>query len=304
MKKVIVTGATSMIGSSLVNLLAEENISVVAISRPNSKNIKHIIDSDNITIIEQDLSDLYSLFSEKSEKFDILFHFGWSGTSKKERNNLFIQNSNIKYTLDAVKLAKKTNCKSFIGAGSQAEYGILTGKISDTTPINPITPYGICKHTAFKLSKILCDKFNIKHNWGRILSVYGPGDNDSTLIMSCINSLINNKKLKTTNGKQLWDYLYSDDCARAFIAIAEKGKKGRDYCIGSGETKSIEEYIQCIKDNITNHHDIIKMGNLKSSNQHDYLCADISKLSKDTGFKPKIDFEEGIKRTIHWFKNR
>jgi len=163
--------------------------------------------------------------------------------------------------------------------------------------------YGIAKYAAGKLSKLLCDNIDIKHVWGRVLSIYGPGDNDYTLVMSCIKSLLNNERFSTTKGEQLWDYMYSEDCANAFLSIAEKGHHGNNYCICSGEVRSIKEYIEIIKSNFPSSMPV-GYGDLKySNNQIMNLQGDISKLYEHTGFRPEISFELGIKKTIDWFKN-
>jgi len=298
----VVTGSTGMIGRALIDLLIKKDIGVIAISRPNSKRINNFPISDKIKIIECDLSNLSSISNELTNDFDAFFHLGWFGTFKDSRENPFIQELNIQYTLDAVKLANDLGCKTFVGAGSQAEYGIVNQKLFDNTPVNPIMAYGIAKYAAGKLSKILCDDLNIKHVWGRLLSVYGPGDNENTLIMSCIKSLINNEKFSSTEGKQLWDYMYSEDCANAFLSMAEKGKHGNTYCICSGEIKSIREYIEILKSNFPSSKPI-GFGDLEySNNQIMYLHGDISKLQEHTDFKPEISFEKGIQKTINWFK--
>lgn len=294
-----------MIGATLIDLLIKKDIEVFAISRPKSNKIKNIPKSEKIKVVECDLSKLSSISSEIPNDCNVFFHLGWSGTSKEQRNDPYIQQLNIQYTLDAVRLASDLGCETFVGAGSQAEYGIVNQKLYDNTPINPIIAYGIAKYAAGKLSKLLCDSLNIKHVWGRVLSVYGPGDNDYTLVMSCIKSLFNNEKFSTTEGKQLWDYMYSEDCANAFLSMAEKGKHGNTYCICSGEVKSIKEYIEIIKSNFPSSMPI-GHGDLKcSNNQIMNLHGDTFKLSEHTGFKPEVSFENGIKKTIDWFnKNK
>ncbi len=297
MNKAIITGATGMIGVALINLLLKEDYEIIAIARPNSKKLKNIPKNDKIDIIECDLSDLKSL-NDKITNCELFFHFGWIGTTGKARDDAHLQLKNIEYTLDAVKLAKSSGCTTFIGAGSQAEYGLTDEKLSPNTPVNPITGYGIAKYSAGKLSRLLADNLEMKHCWARILSVYGPGDNNS-MIMSCINSILNNNEFNTTNGDQLWDYVYCDDCAQAFFDIAKNGKNGKIYTIGSGNAIPLKEYINTIKD-IINPNFEIGFGKIDYyPNQVMYLCADISDLTSDTGFKPKVSFEEGIKNTIN-----
>jgi len=297
MNKAIITGATGMIGVALINLLLKEDYEIIAIVRPNSKKLKNIPKNDKISIIECDLSDL-KLLTGKFADCDLFFHFGWVGTTGNSRDNTYLQLKNIEYTLDAVHLAKNSGCTTFVGAGSQAEYGLTDKKLSSYTPTNPVTGYGIAKLAAGKLSRLLANQLDIKHCWGRILSVYGPGDNNS-MIMACINSIMNNEHFDTTKGDQLWDYLFSEDCAKAFLLIAEKGKNGAVYTVGSGNAIPLKNYVETIRD-IINPNFKIGFGNIDYyPNQVMYLCADISDLTTDTGFKPNISFEEGIKRTIN-----
>lgn len=297
MNKAIITGATGMIGVALINLLLKEDYEIIAIVRPNSKKLKNIPKNDKISIIECDLSDL-KLLTGKFADCDLFFHFGWVGTTGNSRDNTYLQLKNIEYTLDAVHLAKNSGCTTFVGAGSQAEYGLTDKKLSPYTPTNPVTGYGIAKLAAGKLSRLLANQLDIKHCWGRILSVYGPGDNNS-MIMACINSIMNNEHFDTTKGDQLWDYLFSEDCAKAFLLIAEKGKNGAVYTVGSGNAIPLKNYVETIRD-IINPNFKIGFGNIDYyPNQVMYLCADISDLTTDTGFKPNISFEEGIKRTIN-----
>ena len=227
----------------------------------------------------------------------------WDGTRGEERNNVKLQLKNIDYTLKALTLAKKIGCRKFIGTGSQAEYGRVSEKISPNTVANPETAYGIAKLCAGQISKIKANQIGIEHIWTRILSVYGPYDNENTMIMSSIREMIeNNKSPKYTKAEQLWDYIYTQDIAKALYLIAQKGKSGEVYCIGSGTVKPLYEYINIIKNEINSQLEI-KFGEIPyTKNQVMYLCADISKLTKDTGFKPEISFEEGIKRTIKWYK--
>jgi len=189
-------------------------------------------------------------------------------------------------------------CKKFIGAGSQAEYGIVTEPLKPDTPVNPLSGYGIAKYAAGKLSGLLCTQLGLQFNWVRILSVYGPHDGAHTLIMYAINELRAGRSPEFTKCEQIWDYLYNDDSARAFLAIGEKGVDGKTYPLGSGNKKILSEYLEIIK-NIIAPNITLQFGKKEYyPHQPMYLCADISELSNDTGWKPEVSFEEGIKLII------
>jgi Nucleoside-diphosphate-sugar epimerases len=304
MKKIVLTGATSMIGVALIKECIENNVQVLAIVRSNSQNIMRIPKSELVNIVECDLDNLKELtFTEN--KYDVFYHLAWDYTSRTYRDEPCRQNKNVNYTLDAVNLASKLGCHTFIGAGSQAEYGrVENSVITPNTPINPDIAYGIAKYSAGKLSRLMCRDLGMKHIWTRIFSVYGPYDNSNTMIMYAINKFLAKERPSFTKSEQLWDYLYSGDAAQALYLLGIKGKDKSVYCIGSGIVHPLYDYIYKIRDTI-NTQLLIGIGDKKySENQVMNLCADITNLIEDTGFKPKYSFDEGIKLTIEWVKNK
>ncbi|MEG1313963.1 MAG: NAD(P)-dependent oxidoreductase [Bacilli bacterium] len=299
-KSAVITGATGMLGISLIEILLEQKIYCLAIVRSNSNRVKYLPKSKYLTVLECDISKYQTIDIETQKKYDAFFHFAWNGTVGNERSNYVNQINNIQYTLDALELAKKFKCKIFIGAGSLAEYGQVNHVISPDTPVNPESGYGIAKYAAGKFSAIKAKELNLEFIWMRIFSVYGPYNIENSMIISVIKSLIKEKKASLSKGSQMWDYLYSKDAALAFLKIAKKGKDQSIYCIGSGESKPISEYAMILK-NTLNESLILEFGKIPySENQIMYLCSDISLLTKDTGFSPMISFEQGIRETIEW----
>lgn len=303
MKKVILTGGTGMLGIALIQLFIQKNIEVLVIVRPNSKRRDALPVSEYVKVIECDLKDLLQLKGQITGTYDAFFHFAWDGTYGEARNDMQLQNRNVKAVLDAVELAKSVGCTTFLGAGSQAEYGRVDGiKLAPTTPTNPETGYGIGKLCAGQMSRILCKQLGMKHIWVRILSTYGPHDGLHTMVMSGIVKMLNRERPQYTKGEQMWDYLYCDDAARAFYLAAEKGTDGSVYCIGSGQVRPLSEYITIIRDTIDKNIEI-GLGEIPYyDKQVMYLCADIENLRQDTGFEPEISFEEGIRRTVDWYR--
>ena len=192
----------------------------------------------------------------------------------------------------------------FVGAGSQAEYGRVEGVLSASTPVFPENGYGIAKLCAGQMSRILCEQKQIEHIWTRILSIYGPYDGENTMIMSSIGKLLRGEKPALTKGEQQWDYLYSKDAGYAMYLLGEKGVSGKVYCIGSGKTRCLAEYVKVLRDSISTELPLGFGEIAYAPKQVMHLCADISDLTNDTGFIPQYSFEEGIKETIEWYKGR
>lgn len=293
MKHILLTGATGMIGSAIVREALKRDCEVTCIIRANSARAVNIPKDGRIHVVECDISDYGSL--ELSGKYDVFMHLAWDKTSVGGRDDVDCQLKNIQYTLDAVRLAKRAGCSVFIGAGSQAEYGVQSIPLTPDLPVNPESGYGIAKFAAGKFSGMLCKQLGLRYNWIRILSVYGPNDGENTLISYLIRELKAGRSPELTKCEQTWDYLHCDDAARAFFAVAEKGVDGKTYPLGSGKRRPLSEYVTAVRDAV-NPAIRIEFGK-KPYYPHQPMClvADISELVADTGWRPEIEFVDGVK---------
>ena len=303
-KKAVVTGATGAVGMALIHELISRGIETTVFVRGGSARNDRIPASPLVHTVECSLDQMKDYAVAKDETYDVFFHFAWAGTTGEARNDMPLQNQNVAYTLDAVALAERMGCHTFIGAGSQAEYGRVEGMLSANTPAFPENGYGMAKLCAGQMSRVMCEQKGIRHLWVRILSVYGPYDGPNSMVMGTIRKLIEGEKPSFTAGEQIWDYLYSGDAAKAFLAIAEKGKSGSIYCFGSGMPRMLKEYIEEIRDAV-NPDAELGLGEVPyAPKQVMYLCADISDLTRDTGFLPETSFEDGIRKTVAWYESQ
>lgn len=296
MNRIIITGATGMIGANLARYAESQQCRVLCIIRPGSSKESNIPRSDNVDILYAELSDYKNI--KPDGEYDIFFHLAWEKTFGASRDDVDSQFQNIGYTLDAVRLAHRFGCRVFVGAGSQAEYGTVGTVLKPDTPVNPLSGYGIAKYSAGKLSGLLCSQLGIRHNWVRILSVYGTLDSPQTLIMYAINSLLKGVKPSFTKCEQIWDYINEYDAAAALYSIGVKGVDQRVYPLGSGSKRKLFLYLQEIRDIIAPG---IQLGFGEKDyypNQPMYLCADISSITADTGWVPCVGFEEGVRRIV------
>lgn len=296
MKSILITGATGMIGSAIVEQAVKQGYEVTCLIRRGTTRIDNIPKDKNVKLIECDIDEYSSL--ELEEDYDVFMHLAWLKTFGNDRDNVELQLKNVQYTIDAVNLAKRAGCTVFIGAGSQAEYGIQKVDLTPSLPVNPESGYGIAKYTAGKLANMLCQQLEIRFNWLRILSVYGKNDNSYTLISYVIRELKAGRSPKLTKCEQIWDYLHCDDAARAFLSVAEKGIDGETYPLGSGRGRKLSEYVTDIRNSIAP--DIKLTFGKKPYYPHQpmHLVADVSELEKDTGWKPQVKFIDGIKEMI------
>lgn len=301
-KKAIITGATGAIGIALINVLIERGYDILVLCREGSPRNDNIPSNQSIKRLYCNLENLSTIKNCESEEYSVFYHFGWDGTTSRDRDDLPRQVKNIQWSLDAVNLAKEFNCEVFIGAGSQAEYGRVEMPMGIDTPCFPENGYGISKLAAGQMTRLRAQELGIRHVWTRILSVYGPYDNSDSLIMYAIRMFLEGKTPKLTKCEQEWDYIYSKDAANALYLMAEKGKNGGIYPIGSGSSRPLREYIEEIREMVS-HQIAPSYGEIAyKEKQPMYLCADITAMRKDIGFQTKYSFEEGIQETIEWVK--
>ncbi len=296
-RSAVITGPTGAIGTALCRELAASGIKVYAVCRPGSPRMAAVPVHPLIQTVECDVSELQRLPSLCGSA-DVFYHFAWAKTTGAGRNDMPAQIGNIQYTMDAVAAAAALGCKVFVGAGSQAEYGRVEGLLRPDTPCFPENGYGMAKLCAGQMSRVECQKLGIDHIWTRILSVYGPGDGAGSMISSVIRQLLAGERPALTAGVQMWDYLYSEDAAKAFRLLAESGVGGKIYPLGGGKALPLKDYIEELRDAIDPALPLglgeIPYGPLQVM----HLEADITALQADTGYTPDTDFKTGIRATI------
>lgn len=304
MNRVVITGATGAVGHGLIQELVAQQVEIYAVCRPGSLRNGELKQYSGLHIIELDLADLKCLSSMIEVPVDTFYHLGWTGTFGDARNDMYQQNLNVQYSLDAVEVAHALGCNAFIGTGSQAEYGRAEGMLVGNTPAFPENGYGMAKLCAGQMTRVRCQELGLRHIWTRILSIYGPHDGDKTMVMSAVTQLMNKEIPNFTKGEQVWDYLYAKDLGTILYRLGIDGKDGKVYCLGSGRTRLLKEYIEAIRDAIDPTLQINIGAVPYNQNQVMYLCADVQDLVEDIAFEPAYSFEEGIRETIEWYRGK
>ena len=304
MKRVVITGPTGAIGRALISESIKNGYEVLAMVHKTSYRADELEKIPNCRVLRIDLTE-YGTAVKKMEQqgiptegYTMFFHLAWAASFGEERNNILLQMQNVQAAMDAVLLAKKLGCEAFIGIGSQAEYGRIREVLRPHTPTEPENGYGSAKLCAGQMTRFLAEEQGIRHIWDRVLSVFGPYDRPETLISTAITKMSRNEETEFSPCEQIWDYIYSEDAARAILLSGEKGKDGKTYVIGGGVGMPLRWYIERIAE-ITGYQKEIGFGRRPyNKKQVMHLTADISELKRDTGFSPEVSFEEGIRRIL------
>lgn len=303
LKKAVMTGGSGPVGRALIQKLLEENTEILLFQREDSERKFSLPEDDRLHIVYCSLEQLKD-FVPQERDFDVFFHLGWTNTLRKLRESIEAQQDNVKYSCDAVRLAHEMGCHTFIGAGSQAEYGRREEPLRDDTLCTPENAYGIMKLCACYSTRILCGQYGIRHIWPRILSGYGKYDNENSMLISNILNALKGQEMAFSKAEQIWDFLYMDDIANALYLLAKKGKNNQIYPIGSGKARPLKDYIAVLCEKLGKSDEMVLGGIPYGKKQVMHLEADITRLKEDTGWEPEVEFEEGIERVIEFYKER
>jgi nucleoside-diphosphate-sugar epimerase len=256
-----------------------------------------------INIIRADLSNVSGVASAIAQaKPEVVFHLAWQGVTSAFKNDPAQLEGNLSGSLNLFEIVRAAGCKVWLGIGSQAEYGPHEGILTEETPCRPETAYGAAKLSLGRQTKEQCDRAGIRYLWLRLLATYGPMDDERHLIPSVIIQLLRREIPRLTAGEQFWDYLYVEDAAEAIsLAAVTPGAEGV-FNLGSGESHSIRDILERTRDLID---PSLKLGFGEVAYPPDQVMrleTSIERLRLATGWTPQVGIDEGLARTVEWYK--
>lgn len=303
--RALVTGATGFVGSYLTQLLVERGEPTAILLRPDSDTWRITGVLPPITQIKADLLALHKAEAQIQEFApDTVFHLAWHGVGNAYRNDPAQIDSNLNGSLALLRLAVKLGCRTWVGLGSQAEYGPQNAMLDETARTEPSTLYGAMKLCIYLLGKQLAAQSGMRFAWLRLFSAYGPRDNEEWMIPYLIRALARGEKPSLTAGEQKWDYLYVADAAAAIYNVAATPNAKGAFNLGSGQAYTLRGIIERIRDMID---PSLPLGFGEVPYRPDqvmYLQADIGRLRQITGWEPRTSLDEGLRQTIEWYTSK
>lgn len=292
--KIIITGATSFIGSALIRHLVSKGDTVYAVVRPQSAR-QHTLDIPGLKIILLDLCDIERTSGiQELRNSDVWLHFGWEGVGSIGRSNPEIQKRNILYSTKALAAAAQLGCGKFFFSGSQAEYGICNGSTDELHKCVPVSEYGKAKLSFGQKAMKICSTLSMQYYHLRIYSVYGPGDHATSLVQTCVDRFSTGETVELGACTQMWNFLYITDCVSAITALIKGSAPEGIYNIASTDTRILRSFVDEINSIYGNRGRSVFGVRLPNAEGQSSLIPDISKLTKATGWKEQTSFREGV----------
>lgn len=298
MKQVIVTGANGFIGSSLIKILVEKDIKVVAVDI--SFAAPRFPENNLITKIE---SGIDANLSKKipAGEYDAFYHLAWRGVNGVEKADPLIQLVNIQMTIDCASICKQINCKKLLCAGTVAEQATFSLPVLTQTSNGMM--YGVAKHCGHLMLESYCKNIGLPFVWMQFSNIYGVGNKTGNLVSYTLNEILAGKMATFGPAEQPYDFIYVDDLIDAIYRIGANENKHEMYYIGSGSPRLLKEYLWRIGE-LTGLPDKIGVGIRPDDGiKYCFEMFNITPLRDDIGEYVSTPFDEGIVKTIEWMKS-
>jgi len=302
METVVITGAGGFVGRALTHFLQEKGVEVWALDLPAAR--EQCLASGAKCFNSIDLSDGDGLTGVlKQARADVCYHLAWAGVSTDVKNNIATQISNLPYIINVLTACKAAGLAHIVVPGSSSEFAYCGQTVTGENIPAPGDAYASAKAAGEILARWYAKKNGLNLNWLLIGSIYGPGRDDSNILTYTIKALLRGEETAFSKLEQIWDYIYIDDLVNALYLVGEHGRPDTVYPVGSGEARPLVWYIERVRDLVAPRA-VLGIGKLpyKRGQVPDNSILDISRLKQDTGFIPRVSFQDGIKQTIAYFR--
>ena len=309
MANILVTGGAGFIGSNFVRYMVNKYSEYHIINLDaltycgNLENLKDIEDKDNYTFVKGDIRDK-DIVDDLVKKSDYVINF--AAESHVDRSiaepEIFIK-SNVVGTQVLLNASKEYGVDKYIQISTDEVYGTLgsEGYFSETTPLQPNSPYSASKAGGDLITRAYHETFDLPVNITRCSNNYGPFQFPEKLIPLMISNALEDVSLPVYgDGKNIRDWLHVQDHCRAIDLVLHEGKIGEVYNIGGNNEKQNIEIVKLILKTLNKSESLIEFVSDRLGHDRRYAI-DSTKIQSELGWLPEYTFEKGISKTIQWY---
>ena len=303
-KKIFITGSTGFVGACLTHKLIDAHYEVHSIIRRESNlwRIKNIIDKINLHYVDlTDANSLEKLIQDITP--NIVYHLATYGGYPFQNDINKIIQTNIRGTVNLVNTCSKIDFDCFVNTGSSSEYGLKSKPMREEDTLKPINDYGVSKAAATLYCQAVAKREDKPIITLRLFSPYGYYEEHTRLIPSVIMACLRGENPKLSSPEQVRDFIFIEDVIDAYMKVTETSDIGGEiFNIGHGRQYSVGEVVNKII-KLTGSKVRPEWGNLPNPRIEPKVWqADISKTKDILKWEPKYNLEEGLNKTVKWFK--
>ncbi|KAG2971996.1 dTDP-glucose 4,6-dehydratase [Phytophthora cactorum] len=270
----------------------------------NLENLKSFESNKQHTFVKEDITNAVEMDRLIDQGVDVVVNF--AAESHVDRSilepDVFVR-TNVNGTQVLLEAAKKHNITKFVQVSTDEVYGSLgpTGLFTEETPLQPNSPYSASKAGGDLLVRAYHETFGLPVNITRCSNNYGPLQFPEKLIPLMISCALNDEALPVYgDGMNIRDWLYVEDHCSAIDLVIHKGRNGEVYNIGGNNERTNVHIVKTILEQLGKPESLIQYVQDRPGHDRRYGI-DPTKTMTELGWKPKHNFETGIKETIQWY---
>jgi UDP-glucuronate 4-epimerase len=315
-KKVLVTGGAGFIGSSVAQFLLARGDDVVVVDEMNDyydvrikeNNLKILRETypeeGRLKIYKTDIcdEDVMSKIFETERPTWICHMAARAGVRPSIQDPFVYIHSNIKGTTHLMELSARHGIKNFVFASSSSVYGGSKSTFfsEEENVDNPVSPYAASKKACELLAYTYHHLYNLNISALRFFTVYGPRGRPDMAPFKFIDRVSRGVEIQQFgDGSSSRDYTYIDDIVDGIVRALDRPHKYEVFNLGKGSGTSLKQFIDLVQEH-TKQDAIIKVMPDQPGDVP-YTCANVSKAYSMLGYKSKVSFDDGIRRTVEWY---
>ncbi|MEJ7860750.1 MAG: dTDP-glucose 4,6-dehydratase [Pyrinomonadaceae bacterium] len=311
MKKIFVTGGAGFIGSAFIRLILDETSDIKIINfdaltyAGNLDNLEGL-DETRHKFIKGDICRKDEVLSALPDEAEAIFNFAAESHVDRSITSAgeFVL-TNVLGTQVLLDAARAKNVRRFVQISTDETQGTLpedeNAFFTEESPLQPNSPYAASKAAAEHFVRAAHETFGVDTTTTRCGNNYGQRQFPEKLIPLMIANALNDEPLPVYgDGKNVRDWIFVEDHARAIWLAFEKGKSGESYNIGARNERQNLEVVRSILDALGKPHSLIKFVTDRLGHDRRYAI-DATKVENELGWKPQTSWEEGLQKTIRWY---
>ena len=306
-RNILVTGGAGFVGRHTAGALLKKGFRVCLLDNfSNSSRAALKPYAAAIKLVEGDIRHVQDV-RKALAGIDAVFHFAALRSVVKSVEDPFLSHEvNATGTLLLLEEANKAGVRHFIFTSTSAVYGAAISRVQkETGALRPISPYGMAKLLAEHYVRYYFEEKGMPATSVRIFNVYGPRQNPesqySLVVPGILSKILKGRRpVIDGTGEQARDFIYIGDIVEAFFKIlGNKKSSGQVYNLGSGTAASVNTLVKTLLGLTAS--GLKPIHGPRRPGDPDRTCADISKIKRELGWRPKVSLKEGLKKTIREF---
>jgi UDP-glucose 4-epimerase len=310
MPKYLITGGAGFIGSNLARKLVAQGADVVILDNFSTGKVENLDDlKDKVRVVEGNICDLDVVRAATDGADYVLHHAAVVSVPRSVKDPLTTNAVNVDGTLNCLIAARDAGVKRFVFAASSSAYGD-SEKLPkrEDMPSKPLSPYGVAKLVGEMYCRVFNDVYGLETVSLRYFNIFGPFQDPTSqyaaVVPIFITSLLAGKSpVVYGDGEQSRDFTFVDNAVQAnLLALTSEKAPGRVINVACGTRFTLNRLVTDLKELLGSSVDAEytdpRTGDIKHSQ------GDITAARELLGYDPEVSFEEGLKRTVDWFKAR